>query len=124
MHYPLVYDPKNAVNHEPLVRFSAFSGIVEKDDLSGEPVYLTIKAEKRDYSTSAEEKKTMPSPIYYNMPGSAEISVEYKDNPIIRKSLPIAQFGISVALSQDLFRKSAPQIEFDPKTGAIKSISK
>lgn len=124
LHHSLLYEPTQSAEQEVLFRFSSFSGITDKDDLSGEPVYLTLNAQKQDYAPAAEEKKSPLSPVYYNMPGKATVSISYQDRSFVNRTLRVAQFGVAVPLAQDIFKKSAPQIEFDYKTGMLRSIQK
>ena len=123
-HYSLEYAPQQSTRREVLLRFSQFSGICEKDDLSGEPIYMTLEIDKPQIEENVEEKKVQMSPIFYNMPGNASLQVEYKDQIRIDKKLAIAQAGIAIPLAQDIFKKSAPEIVIDSKTGALKSIKK
>ncbi len=123
-HYSIVYTPQETVSEEVLIRFSRYSGVVEKDDLSGEPVYLNIAVDKTEYAPATEESQAQLSPFYYNIPAIGTVRVLYKEQEMVSKELSFPQFGLSVGLSQDLFKKSAPVIEIDTKTGALKSIKK
>jgi hypothetical protein len=53
------------------------------------------------------------------------VNVAYKGNELNKRTLSIAQFGVDVPLSLDLFTGATlPVIHFDERTGNIKSISK
>ena len=104
---------------------SQHSGVVGKDDLSGEPIYLTLKATKQALQEVVEQnsKAPLPSQIYYNLPGMAQVTVEYKNQVIWKEQYLVAQFGVAVPLGQELFlNKPAPIIHFNHQTGNILSI--
>ena len=48
--------------------------------------------------------------------------MDSKGKTLIDKAVPVAQFGVSVALPQDLIRRQ-PHILFNTRTGAILSIT-
>jgi hypothetical protein len=98
---------------------------VGKDDLSGEPIYLTLKATKQALQEVVEQnsKAPLPSQIYYNLPGRAQVSIEYQNQELCNQQYLVAQFGVAVPLGQELFlNKPAPIIYFNHQTGNILSI--
>ena len=89
---------------------------------SGEPVMLNMTVSKKELQPSEEKPKAV-SDIRYNIPG--EVNVQVKDSKgktLIDKAVSVAQFGVSVALPQDLIRRQ-PHILFNTRTGAILSIT-
>ena len=123
-HHKIIYfDPEEDVKDYVLLRFSRFAGPVATDNLSGEPVLLNMSTIKQVLLPSEEKKPTPVSEVYYNLPGEATvILIDSKGNELVNKTLPIAQFGVSIALPQDLIRRK-PHILFNTRTGAILSIS-
>lgn len=122
----LYYTPSDAPHPTMIARFSKFGGIVDAEDLSGEPIQMTVNATKQSLHSNhaMEDKKALqPSEIYYNLPGQAEISIRYKD---ITKTIscPVAQYGVAIPLAKDLFVKHKPTIYFNTQTGNITSIQK
>ena len=108
-----------------ILRFSKFSGVVGADDMSGEPIMVSIKTTKKQLAEPEDKKeKAKPfSEIYYNIPGEATVKVsDSKGRLLVGKTLPIAQFGVSIPLPMDLIKRK-PHILFDTNTGAIQSIS-
>jgi hypothetical protein len=91
--------------------------VVEKDDLTGDPVYLTITAKKNE-TPSAQTNK---GEFFYNMPGSARVQLTYNNQLIFDADMQIAQMGSIQALPSAY--KSAKLI-FDPTTGALIKIGK
>jgi hypothetical protein len=118
------YHPADDVEKEVVCRFSKYTGIVDKNDLSGEPIYLTLKAHKQSLQTAymIDPKATIPSQLYYNLPGTADILLQHQALSI-SKSITVAQYGVSIPLALDLFKnKQEYSIYIHPETGNILSI--
>lgn len=123
--YTCCYTPMQSVEREVICRLSQHSGVVGKDDLSGEPIYLTLKATSQTLQEIVEQnsKAPLPSQIYYNLPGMAQVTVEYKNQVLWKQQYQVAQLGVAVPLAQELFlNKPAPIIHFNHQTGNILSI--
>lgn len=95
---------------------------------TGAPILLSIAAKrqlKAATTTVAGKNSPVPSQIYYNIPGSAEVNISCDGQEYASRSLAIAQFGVAVPLARELFTDSElPHIHFDPLTGNIQSITK
>ncbi len=118
------YLPADDVEKEVVCRLSKHTGIVDKNDLSGEPVYLTLKAHKQSLQTAymVDPKSSLPSQLYYNLPGTADICLQYQTINIAQ-SVTVAQYGIAIPLAMDLFTgKQKNSIYIHPETGNILSI--
>ena len=118
------YLPADDVEKEVVCRLSKHTGIVDKNDLSGEPVYLTLKAHKQSLQTAymVDPKSSLPSQLYYNLPGTADICLQYQTINI-SQSVTVAQYGIAIPLAMDLFTgKQKNSIYIHPETGNILSI--
>lgn len=122
-HQTVTYLPTQSVQKQVLFRFSTFNGLVDKNDMSGEPYFLTLNAHFQPLDSEPKGKAKDLSPIYYNLPGSADLSLCNTEAVVITKSLPIAQFGVSVRLPLSLLNENT-SIEFFPKTGAVKAITR
>lgn len=110
-------------------RFSPRVGVVDKDDLSGEPVYMQIsiedKAPEMTPKEAAKAEKALKGVVYFN-PGRIRARLVYKDRVLDEKSIPIAQLGIRESLAPVLFntkRGGVVKVVFYPETGAIKEIT-
>ncbi len=122
--YQVHYTPIDAVENEVLCRFSKHAGVVHKDDLSGEPIYISIQAHKQSIGEAVllDSKGAIPSHVYYNLPGQADVTISFQ-NQSLKSILPIAQWGVAVPLAQDYFTgKNKSTIYFNPNTGNISSI--
>lgn len=125
-HKYICYYTPNEDEKTILIRFSKHYGPVQVDDLSGEPITIQCSNHKREYLNTTDTKqnqKTLNSPIYYNLPGSSTIQLQYKNQVYVHQTFDIAQFGIALPLSQKLFRENNDiHIIFDQATGNIQSI--
>lgn len=116
------YDPVGTVDGHVLFRLSALSGFVPSDDLSGSPVYLNIDAHHRQYTPVTEkDKKFKPevTDFYYNLPGSADITLTDGTRTFLQQHIAVPQFGIAIPLPQKSFDKMGAKAQFCPKTGTI-----
>ena len=131
--HTIYYTPDKDVKQRVITRMSKYAGIVPIDDLSGEPIRLTVVGKRQTIDTDefieGETKKpaktATPSQIYYNLPGSAMITLEYGNKVLTTAAFPIAQYGVAIPLAKDLLTgKQLPHIYFNTQTGNILSIQK
>ncbi|MCQ2335409.1 MAG: DUF4831 family protein [Paludibacteraceae bacterium] len=106
---------------EVAFRFSKHYGVVDNNDLSGEPYYITIEGIKKVYATEAGKKKMGVSDIYYNVPGYATVICTDGEKTLAKKNIAIAQWGIAVPLAKDAMRAGAV-VRFNPRTGALMGV--
>jgi len=113
--------------------FSEENGFTDAENIDAQKVVIQAVFQRQHIDTVVTEvpkdkkgKKTIePSQIVYNLPGYANVVVTYKNETMATKTMPIAQFGIDMPLSKDLFTgKELPVIVVSEKTGNIVSISK
>ena len=125
--HTLLYTPAESVENEVVCRLSAHNGIVDKQDLSGEPLYLSLEAKKQTLLPGVYYDKNAPvlSQIYYNLPGEAQVALSFKGKKVAEQNVTVAQYGIAIPLVQDLFTtKPTPIIKINKETGNILSIEK
>ena len=123
--HSLIYTPMQSVESETLCRFSVHSGVVAADDLSGEPIYISLEATKQSLSTAVEISSKAPllSQLYYNLPGEAKVNMTYKGKQMACSTYQIAQFGVAIPVAKQWFTsKQTPVIHINPETGNILSI--
>lgn len=72
-----------------------------------------------------DKNAPQPSQLYYNMPGSAHVVISCGDKVLADKQISVAQLGVAVPLSRDLFDANGPLVEIriDTRTGSILSIT-
>lgn len=110
-----------------LFRMSDFSGFVDADDYSGEPVYISVKVTNRGtlpVDAKGEEKKLPKDAVIYNIPGTAHISITTLGKTLYSKELDFAQYGVKFGLAPTLFsaKKGRSYAIFDGVTGALTEI--
>jgi hypothetical protein len=119
------FTPEYGDGREILARFSDSQGLVDKDNLAGEPIYIDIKNQKSvpHGRTEVLDKKMVNKVVYYNVPSQATVDLSFNKDRLLKQTLPLAQFGHEEFLSEDLFNKRAScQIWFSPLTGNIEKV--
>lgn len=111
--------PKEMKN-EVAFRFSKRLGIVSKDDLAGEPYYISVTNLKTPDISNVEESKKKLEGIAYNVPGRAQITLTQDNKKLFNEELPITQFGTIEYLAPVLFNKNSTiKVLFDTATGGL-----
>lgn len=125
--YSFDYIPgDNSVSGDVVFRFSDKKGVVPKNDMSGKPIAIDIK--KLDELTSAynREKSSLSAAqsanLFYRVPGVADIRLLNGVSPIAETRAYIAQFGVVVALPDELL-DGVHQVLYNPETGGIKAVT-
>lgn len=108
-------------------RLSVTDGLVDANDLSGDPIYLEIKVtDKGELPTNekGEEKKFPKGGLAYRIPGSADLSVTMRGNNFFRGRIDVAQYGVVFGIDPAIFsdKKAPAYVIFDGTTGSIKEI--
>ncbi|MDR0743559.1 MAG: DUF4831 family protein [Tannerella sp.] len=128
-YYDISILPEDELEHEVLFRFSSQLGILDEDDLGGEPVYMNLTALERAPeldAKEAEKKDKLLRGIVYNVPGKARVEIIRNNKSILKKDFPFVQFGTQEALAPVLLedKKEPVKVLFYPETGAIRQITK
>jgi hypothetical protein len=122
----LVIEPTGEMQKEILFRFSKHLGVVDPDDLSGNPVYWNLRDLKTVNIPEPDPKKKAKEPqsIVYNVPGKAEIEIYTNSKKLYAATINVTQFGTTEILASELFedKKVPVQVFFYPETGGIKQI--
>lgn len=125
-----VIPDKQDIEREILFRFSSKLGVVEPNDLSGAPVYisLTNKEPRVEQELTEKEAKEMEKKfskgIIYNVPGKGSLKITYNNKAFVNKECDIVQYGIQDVLAPNMFdnNKRPIKVIFYPKLGAIQQI--
>ena len=116
--------PAQEVKNEVLFRLSTENGVVARDDLSGQPYYLSV-TDVTNKNIVGMVDRSSANGLYYRLPGQAIVTLsDPTGNVILRKSLMIAQFGSVQALPATMFNKNMLKVRLDPETGALLSVEK
>lgn len=124
----IVCNPTETVQKEVLFRFSKRFGIVDKDDLSGEPVYVDIvdleTVPERAETAEGKLSRDLQDAVRYNVPGNAAIEIYDGSKTYATLQTPLAQFGETEVLSTSLFNKRyTTRVTFSSTTGALKRLT-
>jgi len=121
--YVLTVCPMEEIKSEVLFRLSRKLGLVDVDDLSGEPFYLTVedlKTVPAPVEDVKKKKKVSEEGIYVNVPGRIKVSVHHGNETLYTQELPAGQFGNVELLGEDLFNKRyITHIGLNPVNGGI-----
>ena len=121
--------PEKELEKEILFRFSSKLGILDSDDLGGEPIYMNLKPlagiPALDPKEAEKKLKEMKG-VIYNNPGKAEMEIIRNTRTILKKVVDVVQFGTQDVLLPSMLddKKEPHRILFYPDLGAIKHISK
>ncbi len=120
--------PAAPVNRQVLFRLSQTEGMVDSDDLSGDPFYITVEdlhtVPPVDPILAAQaKKKKVEAGIYVNVPGRMKVTIYQGIEPINTTEHPAPQFGNVELLSGSLFNKRyTTRLWLDPLTGATQRL--
>lgn len=124
--YTFYVDPKEDIEKQILFRFSQRLGVVDNDDLSGAPVYISVKDQHTVTEPVIDEKKKKVKleGIQYNIPSKAAIRIfDASNKSLLQGEVSVAQFGNVETLSGALFnKKTTTKVVFYDQTGAIMKI--
>ncbi|OPZ28092.1 MAG: hypothetical protein BWZ00_01354 [Bacteroidetes bacterium ADurb.BinA174] len=111
-------------------RFSEKLGPVDADNLAGAPIYLTLKSKTPIIETFLSDRdrerleKKLSEGVVYNIPGKAQLTLEFKYRTLKNQEMDIVQFGSQDVLTKRMFdnMKQPIKVIFYPNLGAIKQI--
>ena len=115
-------------NEGALLFFSEENGFTDSDNIDADTIEVRMLCQQQEAQSldpKAKKKAQELSQIVYNVPGYCTVNVLYQGKSLADNKIPVAQFGIDVALPKKMFTgKELPKITFSEKTGNIVSISK
>ena len=117
--------PEDNLKDVVVARFSIHNGIVDTNDLSGTPIYISVTSTSPLAAAIDEYYRRPTSGVMFNMPGKGKVKVMYKGELQFEGELPVTQFGTYDLLSSKLFSmKCNARVIFNPATGQIVKIDK
>ena len=115
--------PDDNLKHYVIARISTSEGLIDANNVIGEPIYLNIEGRYYNAPLTDPKQEKAPKGFYYNVPGSALITVESHELKT-QQTLPIAQFGYTTHLNAALTNNKTARITFNPELGTITKISR
>jgi hypothetical protein len=121
---------KDNINRQVIARFSEKLGLLDADNLAGAPIYLSLtsKTPKIELALSDKElaklEEKFSQGLVYNIPGKANLKIEYNNRTIKDIEADVIQYGSKEVLTKKMFdnNKKPIKIIFYPDLGAIKQI--
>ncbi len=112
------------VSNIVLARISATDGLVDADDLSGEPIYMSMEVVSRGQVPLDERGLPREFPkngIAYQIPGTAKFTIACNGDLLGSCRVDVAQLGVTYGLDPKIFNdKRAPgYATFSPVTGGV-----
>ena len=115
--------PDDDLKDHVIARISSAEGLIDAGNVIGEPIYLNVEGTYINAPLTDPKKEKAPKGFYYNVPGKAKITVESHDFAT-QTTLPIAQFGYTTYLNDQLTNNKTAKIIFNPELGTITKISR
>ena len=123
--YVLTLCPQRGMQRQVLFRLSQRLGLVDNDDLSGAPYYITVTdaqnlPEAAPQTGDGKKKKDKQEGIYVNVPGKITVTVSDGASVTDTFDASAAQYGYAELLSGELFNKRyTTHLTLNPATGGI-----
>ncbi|HET9571717.1 MAG TPA: DUF4831 family protein [Bacteroidales bacterium] len=103
-----------------LLRFSLLKGILGKNNLGGDPLFVEIKNLPIAAQALRVDKTNSPRGLYYRVPGKAVIQITDGKDVLFTKEVVVPQFGRVLSLPATQITAA----ELCPVTGALLEIRK
>lgn len=110
-----------------VARLSQSDGLVSPDDLSGAPIYCSIRLDQLAGMPLNDKGVAKPFPkggLAYRIPGSATVSLSYDGHTLESVTMDVAQYGVVFGLDPSLFvdKKAPSYLIVNPVTGAVSEL--
>ena len=112
-----------------LCRFSRMNGLVDVDDLSGEPVWISVKPlanlpQRAEVEGVMQKRQKMEQGVWVNQPVRALVTVFTAHQTLVSTEMVIPQLGTTEVLSDALFnKKPETRVTIYQHTGNVKQLS-
>ena len=110
--------PDQEIAHDVIFRLSRRLGLVDADDLSGVPFYVTLKKLNDAEGILGPDNKKHEG-FYVNVPTLARMTIEQDDQQLAAFDIPFAQFGFVELRDGGLFKQNDTHLQLHPATGAV-----
>lgn len=113
--------PDEEIDRMVLFRLSQKLGVVDSDDLSGVPFYMSVENLYPASHPAAENKKN--EGFFVNVPGMARVTLYQQNMQLAAFDVPLAQFGFVTLRDGSLFKRYVTRMRLNPATGAVDTLS-
>ena len=114
--------PEGEVSREVIFRLSRKLGLVDKDDLSGVPYYMTIEDLHRSTQKYEKPDNKKNDGFYVNVPGRIRMTLHRENSQLGVFDLYAGQFGFVELRSGALFKRYVTHMTLNPVTGSVDKI--
>ena len=115
--------PEKEVNRAVIFRLNRKLGLVDKDDLSGIPYYMTIEdlhhTNPQKYGTPKNKKD---GGFYVNVPGRIRLTLHREQQLLASFDVYAGQFGFVELRNGALFKHYVTHMTLNPATGSVDKI--
>jgi hypothetical protein len=115
--------PDKEVQREVIFRLNKKLGIVDKDDLSGIPYYMSIedlhRSNAQKYGTPENKKD---GGFYVNVPGRIRLTLHREQQQLGSFDVYAGQFGFVELRSGALFKRYVTHMTLNPATGSVDKV--
>ena len=115
--------PDKEVQREVIFRLNKKLGIVDKDDLSGIPYYMSIedlhRSNAQKYDTPENKKD---GGFYVNVPGRIRLTLHREQQQLGSFDVYAGQFGFVELRSGALFKRYVTHMTLNPATGSVDKV--
>ena len=113
---------------EVLFRINKAKGVMDQKNYTEDPIYIridNIEEATLPVDVKGEEKKVAKDAVMYCIPGTATVSLTYKNSPIFQEDFQFSQFGLKFGINPTVFtdKKEPSYAVFNPATGALEELS-
>lgn len=113
----LLFCPEQEVERQVLFRLSRRLGMVDADDLTGAPYYISVKNLHPVEQPLLDNKKG--EHLCANVPGMGRLTLRQDDVVLATFDVPLAQFGFVELRDGSLFKRDTVHLQLHPATGAV-----
>ena len=118
-------EPGEEITNQVVCRFSKKLGVVNENNLAGEPISISVNEGALPPADEAAKAKKKLEGVIYNIPGKGNVTIKGLGKTWFDNELPVTQFGETEVLTDNLFNKKVnTRVIFNPVTGGIVKIDK
>lgn len=123
----ITFTPEEAIDNDIIARISATEGVIDANDLAGEPIYISLEIVEQGELPITEKgtPKTFPKGgVAYNIPGKVALKIKSQGKTFCDEIISTAQHGVVFGIDPKMFsdKKAPAYLLFNPTTGAIQEL--